>query len=88
MSMLIRDLSALRSYVQLMGLSQRALAVRAGVAPATVNHLMSGRRHGCSRHTAAAIETALQCPTGLFFAPSRRELSHAPAVLATGDLHR
>jgi transcriptional regulator with XRE-family HTH domain len=50
-----------------MGLSERALAVRAGVGHATVNHLLSGRRSGCSERTARAIEAVLECPPGLFF---------------------
>jgi transcriptional regulator with XRE-family HTH domain len=63
----VRDPNALRSYVRLLGLSERALAVRAGVGHATVNHLVSGRRDRCSERTATAIEAVLECPRGLFF---------------------
>jgi transcriptional regulator with XRE-family HTH domain len=66
--MRIRDPATLRAYLALLGLSQRALAARAGVGHATVNHLLAGRRTVCSGPTAAAIEAALDCPPGLFFA--------------------
>jgi transcriptional regulator with XRE-family HTH domain len=65
--MRVRDSAALRAYLRLLGLSERALAARAGVGHATVNHLLSGRRRTCSAATAAAIEAALACPPGLFF---------------------
>jgi transcriptional regulator with XRE-family HTH domain len=63
----IRDPDALRAYLRLLGLSERALAARAGVAHATVNHLLSGRRTTCQRSTAHAIEAVLACPKGVFF---------------------
>jgi transcriptional regulator with XRE-family HTH domain len=66
----VRDCAALRAYLRLLGLSERALAARAGVGHATVNHLLSGRRRTCSAATAAAIESALACPPGLFFEAS------------------
>jgi transcriptional regulator with XRE-family HTH domain len=65
--MRVRDPGALRAYLRLLGLSERALAMRAGVGHATVNHLVSGRRATCSARTACAIESALACPPGLFF---------------------
>lgn len=68
----VRDVQALRAYVRLLGLSQRRLAAEAGVGHATLNHLLSGRRRRCSSATADAIETALGCPAGLFFAPADR----------------
>jgi transcriptional regulator with XRE-family HTH domain len=66
---LVRDAAALRAYLRLLGWSERGLAGRAGVSPATVNHLVSGRRQTCSPATAAALEAALGCPPGLFFEP-------------------
>jgi transcriptional regulator with XRE-family HTH domain len=63
----IRDPNALRAYLRLLGLSERALASRAGVGHATVNHLLSGRRTTCARSTARAIEAVLACPEGVFF---------------------
>jgi len=69
--MTIRDPDALRAYLRLLDLSERALATRAGVGHATVNHLLSGRRTTCSTETAVAIEAALACPPGLFFAPAQ-----------------
>jgi transcriptional regulator with XRE-family HTH domain len=65
--MRVRDPVALRAYLRLLGLSERGLAMRAGVGHATVNHLLSGRRASCTRRTAAAIEAALACPPGVFF---------------------
>lgn len=67
----VRDAPALRAYLRLLGISERELAERAGVGHATVNHLMSGRRTGCTQRTAAAIEAALGCPPGLFFEANR-----------------
>lgn len=67
--MRVRDPATLRAYLRLMGMSERALALRAGVGHATVSHLLSGRRGTCSRQTAQAIESALACPRGLFFEP-------------------
>jgi transcriptional regulator with XRE-family HTH domain len=68
--MRVRDPAALRAYLRLMGLSERALASRAGVGHATVNHLLSGRRSTCASSTAQAIEAVLACPEGVFFQPS------------------
>lgn len=67
--MQIRDPVVMRAYLRLLGVSEREFAERAGVGHATVNHLLSGRRRGCSLRTAAAIEAALGCPPGLFFEP-------------------
>jgi transcriptional regulator with XRE-family HTH domain len=67
----VRDAAALRAYLRLLGMSERALALRAGIGHATVNHLVSGRRASCSPRTAAAIEAALACPSGVFFEPGR-----------------
>jgi transcriptional regulator with XRE-family HTH domain len=71
-AMQIRDRATLRAYLELMHLSERGLAQRAGLAHATVNHLLSGRRDRCSAQTAKAIEHALSAPPGLFFEPVAR----------------
>lgn len=71
--MRIRDPGALRAYLRLLGLSERALATRAGVGHATVNHLLSGRRQTCASSTARAIEAVLACPEGVFFERSPHE---------------
>ena len=68
--MTLRDPEALRRYVRLMAMSERALAGAAGIGHATLSHLLSGRRATCSTATAQAIESALQAPQGLFFAPT------------------
>jgi transcriptional regulator with XRE-family HTH domain len=65
----------LSDYIELLGLTERGFAVRAGLSHSTVNHLVSGRRLTCSASTAQAIEAALQCPTGLLF---RSELRSEP----------
>ena len=67
--MLLRDAETMRGYLRLLNLSERELASRAGIGHATLNHLLSGRRETCSAGTAAALEQALDCPDGLFFAP-------------------
>ena len=73
--MTLRDAEALRGYLRLMSMSERRLARRAGIGHATLNHLLSGRRTTCSARTADAIEAALACPAGLFFAPATRSRS-------------
>lgn len=83
--MQVRDLAALNAYVRLLGRSQRRLAAEAGVGHATLNHLLRGRRSSCSRETATAIERALRCPDGVFFAPSR---PGDPTVLESHPLSR
>jgi transcriptional regulator with XRE-family HTH domain len=65
----LRDPECLRCYLALLGWSERALAQRAGIGHATVNHLLSGRRTTCLPQTARAIELALGCPFGVFFEP-------------------
>jgi DNA-binding Xre family transcriptional regulator len=67
--MRVRDREALRAYVRLLAMSERALADRAGLGHATLNHLLSGRRGYCTSQTAQAIEAALQCCPGVFFEP-------------------
>lgn len=53
-------------------LSGRALAKKAGLKPAVVGHLVRDpklptARQTCSPVTAAAIEEALGCPSGMLF---------------------
>lgn len=67
--MQLRDHETFRAYLRLLRLSERELAAQAGIGHATLNHLMTGRRSRCSAETAAAIESALSCPPGLFFEP-------------------
>lgn len=69
--MQVRDRQMLVRYVELLGLSGRALARLAGLSPAVVNHLLSGRRSTCSARTAHAVEAALGCPPGLLFERTR-----------------
>jgi DNA-binding Xre family transcriptional regulator len=65
--MRLRDRDALRAYLRLLRVSEREAAQRAGIAHATLNHLLTGRRASCSVTTARAIEQVLRCPAGLFF---------------------
>lgn len=81
--MFLRDPDTMRGYLRLLNLSERELANRAGIGHATLNHLLSGRRATCSARTAAALEHALACPDGLFFAPFPRAAGW-PASARTG----
>ena len=65
--MRLRSRTVLADYIVLLGVSERALARRAGLSHSTVNHLVLGRRDTCSEATARAIEQALRCPPGLLF---------------------
>lgn len=66
----LRSRRALNEYADFHNLSGRALARKAGLGPAIVGHLMSGRRNSCNLKTAKAIEEALGCPPGFLFEPS------------------
>ncbi len=70
--MKLKSRQLLADYIGPSGLniSGAELARRAGLKPAIVGHLISGRRVSCSKKTAVAIEGALKCPTGLLFAES------------------
>lgn len=66
-NMQLRDRPGLGNVLDAKGLSERALARKAGLGHATVNHLVTGRRTSCSAATAAAIEKALSCGPGTLF---------------------
>lgn len=68
--MRLKSRRALNEYAEFHKLSGRGLAKRAGLGPAIVGHLMSGRRTSCNLATARALEEALQCPPGFLFEPS------------------
>jgi len=65
--MKLRSREMLKQYLLMKGVSGRGLAAQAGLSHSTVNHLITGRRAGCSERTGRAIETALDCPPGLLF---------------------
>lgn len=65
----LKSRRALAEYVKFHRLTGRGLARQAGLKPAIVGHLLSGRRSTCSLRTATAIEEALQCPPGFLFVP-------------------
>ena len=65
--MQLRSRDALIVCLEATGMSERQLARVAGLSHATVNHLVTGRRTGCTLATARAIETALGVEPGLLF---------------------
>ncbi|HTZ45280.1 MAG TPA: helix-turn-helix transcriptional regulator [Jatrophihabitans sp.] len=67
--MRLRSRDVLIEFLDGAGLSERELARRAGLSHSTVNHLLTGRRRGCSLSTALAIERALDAPPGAVFRP-------------------
>lgn len=62
---------ALRQYMDFRGETNRSLAEKCGprVGHGIVGHLRSGQRTTCTRHTAQAIERALNAPPGSLFVP-------------------
>lgn len=66
----LKSRRALNEYAEFHKLSGRALAKKAGLGPAIVGHLMSGRRQTCNLSTARKLEEALSCPPGFLFEPS------------------
>lgn len=68
--MRLKSRRALVEYADFHKLSGRALARKAGLGPAIVGHLLSGRRNTCSLETARKLEEALGCPTGFLFEPT------------------
>jgi len=65
--MQLRSREALIICLEATGMSERQLARVAGLSHATVNHLVTGRRTGCTLSTARAIETALGVAVGTLF---------------------
>lgn len=66
----LKSRRALNEYANFHNLSGRQLAKKAGLGPAIVGHLMSGRRTTCNLETATKLEEALGCPPGFLFEPS------------------
>lgn len=66
----LKSRRALQEYAAFHKLTGRALARKAGLKPAIVGHLLSGRRSTCSLETARKLEEALDCPSGFLFVPS------------------
>lgn len=65
--MRLRSRSALVQHLDVSDLSERELARRCGLAHATINHLVTGRRESCTARTALLIELTLGAqPTSLF----------------------
>ncbi|MBV9822714.1 MAG: helix-turn-helix transcriptional regulator [Actinobacteria bacterium] len=65
--MQLRSRDALVICLEATGMSERQLARVAGLSHATVNHLVTGRRTGCTMATARAIEKALGVGEGTLF---------------------
>jgi plasmid maintenance system antidote protein VapI len=66
-AMQLRSRDALVICLDATGMSERQLARVAGLSHATVNHLVTGRRTGCTLATARAIEKALGVNEGALF---------------------
>lgn len=71
----LKSRRALVEYAEFHKLSGRALAKKAGLGPAIVGHLLSGRRTTCNLDTARKLEEALGCPPGFLFEPSLSPVS-------------
>jgi transcriptional regulator with XRE-family HTH domain len=67
--MQLRSREVLVECLEVSGLSERELARAAGLGHATVNHLLTGRRAGCSFGTARAIERVFMIEAGGLFVP-------------------
>ena len=65
--MRLRSREILVECLELVGMTERELARRAGLSHSTVNHLCTGRRDSCSRQSACAIEHALNLDEGKLF---------------------
>ena len=65
--MRLRSRQVLIEFLEGADLSERERARRAGLSHSTVNHLLTGRRQGCSLSTALAIERALEASPGAVF---------------------
>lgn len=65
--MQLRSREALVLCLEATGMSERQLARVAALSHATVNHLITGRRTGCTLATAHAIEAALGVGPGTLF---------------------
>lgn len=63
----LRSRRALVDLIDTLGMSEREVARRAGLGHATVNHLVTGRRTGCSPATARAVAAVLGCDPVLLF---------------------
>ena len=79
--MQLRSREALIICLEAIGMSERQLARAAGLSHSTVNHLVTGRRTGCSAATARAIETVLGCGEGTLFAPRPMEPEYRADLL-------
>lgn len=71
---------ALAQYMEHRGLTVRGLAHKAGVSPALVGHLRSGKRSTCLPANARAIEKSLSAPPGSLFVPQVSRVSREVAA--------
>lgn len=69
LDMKLKSRDVLRQYMKYRNVNVRELAEAAKVSRSTVGHLHSGKRKGCRPEAAAAIESALEAPSGLLFEP-------------------
>lgn len=82
--MQLRSRDALVICLEATGMSERQLARVAGLSHATVNHLVTGRRTGCTFATARAIETALGVAEGTLFGNTQEPITD-PELLLGGQ---
>lgn len=71
---------ALAQYMEHRDLSVRALAHKAGISPALVGHLRSGKRNTCLPANAKVIERCLGAPPGSLFVPQISRVSREVAA--------
>jgi transcriptional regulator with XRE-family HTH domain len=81
--MQLRSREALIICLEATGMSERQLARVAGLSHATVNHLVTGRRTGCTLSTARAIEAALGVAAGTLFGSSETPITDPEWQLGT-----
>lgn len=79
----LKSKEALRHCMNFRGVtSGYALARKAGLKPAIVGHLVSGRRKTCSPGTAYAIERALDCAPNFLFEAKMSQVSNDTRQIA------
>lgn len=82
--MRLRNRLVFAAFVDNAGVSERAVARRAGLSHSTVNHLISGRRVTCSLRTAITIAHAVHCPVEVLF-DAEQATEHQAIAQARND---
>jgi transcriptional regulator with XRE-family HTH domain len=71
---------AFAQYMEHRDLTVRKLAHKAGVSPALIGHLRSGKRNTCLPANARSIEKSLGAPPGSLFVPQVSRVSREVAA--------